>query len=176
MVDTFGCSVKFAVNSVGELCLHVGCDDLVSLCIFLRDDPNCCFVNIVDLCGVDFLSRPSRFEVVYHFLSPTYNRRIRVKVEVAEGEHVPSITGVYPGADWFEREVWDMYGIHFKGHPDLRRILTDYGFEGHPLRKDFPVTGFVELRYDNDAKKVVYSPVELMQEHRDYDFLSPWEG
>ncbi|XCE01225.1 NADH-quinone oxidoreductase subunit C [Candidatus Liberibacter asiaticus] len=176
IVNSFSGSVRFAVNSVGELSLDVDCGDLVSLCSFLRDDPHCCFVNIIDLCGVDFLSRSNRFDVVYHFLSPKYNRRLRVKIAVAEGKSVPSIVGIYPGADWFEREVWDMYGIFFEGHPDLRRILTDYGFEGHPLRKDFPVTGFVELHYDDKVKKVVYRPVELMQEHRDYDFLSPWEG
>ncbi|CAL9919155.1 NADH-quinone oxidoreductase subunit C [Candidatus Liberibacter solanacearum] len=176
IVNSFGRSVRSTINSVGELSLDVDCGDLLSLCYFLRDDSNCRFVNIVDLCGIDFLSRSSRFDVVYHFLSPKYNCRVRVKVAVSEGDSIPSMVEVYPAANWFEREVWDMYGIKFEGHPDLRRILTDYGFEGHPLRKDFPVTGFVELRYDDKAKKVVYSPVELMQEYRDYDFLSPWEG
>ncbi|MEG8099320.1 NADH-quinone oxidoreductase subunit C [Candidatus Liberibacter brunswickensis] len=176
IVSSFDGSIELRINSIGELSIDVNRNELVSLCYFLRDDHNCCFVNIVDLCGVDFLSRTSRFDVVYHFLSPKYNSRVRVKVAISEGECVPSIIEVYPGAGWFEREVWDMYGIHFENHPDLRRILTDYGFKGHPLRKDFPVTGFVELHYDNDAKKVVYRPVELMQEHRDYDFLSPWEG
>ncbi|PZP44208.1 MAG: NADH-quinone oxidoreductase subunit C, partial [Agrobacterium fabrum] len=143
---------------------------------FLRDDVQCGFVNIIDICGVDWPQREKRFDVVYHLLSPRQNLRVRVKLQVEEDEGVPSATSVYMGAEWFEREAWDMYGIPFEGHKDLRRILTDYGFEGHPLRKDFPVTGFVEVRYDDVLKRVLYEPVELKQEFRNFDFLSPWEG
>ncbi|AHA27912.1 NADH-ubiquinone oxidoreductase chain C [Candidatus Liberibacter americanus str. Sao Paulo] len=176
IVDSFGGSAKCSINSIGELSLNVDISDLIALLRFLREDANCCFISIIDICGVDFLSREDRFDVVYHLLSPFNNSRIRVKIAVPENSSIPSAVSVYPGADWFEREVWDMYGINFEGHPDLRRILTDYGFKGHPLRKDFPVSGFVEVHYDNDSKKVIYAPVELMQEHRDFDFLSPWEG
>ena len=143
---------------------------------FLRDDPRLAFINLTDVCGVDWPQREKRFDVVYHFLSPRQNMRIRVKVATDEATPVPSITPVFPGADWFEREAYDFYGILFTGHPDLRRILTDYGFEGHPLRKDFPLTGYVEVRYDDEQKRVVYEPVKLAQEFRDFDFLSPWEG
>ena len=143
---------------------------------FLRDDPTCRFVAFTDICGVDYPEREQRFEVVYHLLSPYQNARVRVKVPVAEGESVPSVIEVFPGAEWYEREVWDMYGIFFADHPDLRRILTDYGFSGHPLRKDFPVTGFVEVRYDEDLKRVIYEPVNLQQAWREFDFLSPWKG
>ena len=160
----------------GELTLTSTPADVLDLLTFLRDDVQCAFVNLVDVCGVDWPARTERFDVVYHLLSPRQNLRVRIKVAVAEGHTVPSATAVYPGADWFEREAWDMYGILFTGHPDLRRILTDYGFEGHPLRKDFPTTGFVEVRYDDAAKRVVYEPVELKQEFRNFDFLSPWEG
>ncbi|MCJ8518903.1 NADH-quinone oxidoreductase subunit C [Pseudorhizobium tarimense] len=160
----------------GELTLTVAPENLVAMLTFLRDDVQCAFVNFIDICGVDWPQREKRFDVVYHLLSPRQNTRIRIKVLVGEDEAVPSACGVYPGADWFEREAWDMYGILFTGHPDLRRILTDYGFEGHPLRKDFPTTGFVEVRYDDSAKRVVYEPVELRQEFRSFDFLSPWEG
>ncbi|CAN7399008.1 NADH-quinone oxidoreductase subunit C [Rhizobium sp. LjRoot30] len=160
----------------GELTLTTTAENVLPLLTFLRDDVQCGFVNLVDICGVDWPKREQRFDVVYHLLSPRQNLRIRVKVATAEEEPVPSATAVYPGADWFEREAWDMYGILFTGHPDLRRILTDYGFEGHPLRKDFPTTGFVEVRYDDAAKRVVYEPVELKQEFRNFDFLSPWEG
>lgn len=160
----------------GELTVETTPADLVALLTFLRDDSRFAFINFIDICGVDWPDRPERFEVVYHLLSPKRNARIRVKVRVAEDETVPSATAVYPGADWFERETWDMYGIPFTGHPDLRRILTDYGFEGHPLRKDFPLTGYVEVRYDDAAKRVIYEPVELKQEFRSFDFLSPWEG
>ena len=160
----------------GELTLTVAPENLIAMLTFLRDDVQCAFVNFVDICGVDWPQREKRFDVVYHLLSPRQNTRIRIKVLVGEDEAVPSACGVYPGADWFEREAWDMYGILFTGHPDLRRILTDYGFEGHPLRKDFPTTGFVEVRYDDSAKRVVYEPVELRQEFRSFDFLSPWEG
>jgi len=131
---------------------------------------------MIDICGVDWPQRELRFDVVYHLLSPKQNLRIRIKVATDEDTPVPSACAVYPGADWFERETWDMYGVLFTGHPDLRRILTDYGFEGHPLRKDFPTTGFVEVRYDDAAKRVVYEPVELKQEFRNFDFMSPWEG
>ncbi|CAD7028639.1 NADH-quinone oxidoreductase subunit C [Pseudorhizobium halotolerans] len=160
----------------GELTLVTAPENIVALLTFLRDDVQCGFVNLIDICGVDWPQRAKRFDVVYHMLSPRQNTRIRVTVMVGEDEPVPSACAVYPGADWFEREAWDMYGILFTGHPDLRRILTDYGFEGHPLRKDFPTTGFVEVRYDDAAKRVVYEPVELRQEFRSFDFLSPWEG
>ncbi len=160
----------------GELTLTATADNLLPLLTFLRDDVQCGFISFIDICGVDYPAREKRFDVVYHLLSPRQNQRIRVKVATAEDEPVPSAFSVYPGADWFEREAWDMYGILFTGHPDLRRILTDYGFEGHPLRKDFPTTGFVEVRYDDNAKRVVYEPVELRQEFRSFDFLSPWEG
>lgn len=160
----------------GELTLTSAPDKIVALLTFLRDDVNCGFVNIVDVCGVDYPGREERFEVVYHLLSPRQNQRIRVKISTGEDEAVPSIVGIFPGADWFEREAYDMYGILFAGHTDLRRILTDYGFEGHPMRKDFPVTGYVEVRYDDEIKRVVYEPVQLRQEFRNFDFLSPWEG
>lgn len=160
----------------GELTLLTTPAAVIELLTFLRDDVQCGFVCIIDVCGVDYPQREKRFDVVYHLLSPRQNLRIRVKLSVAEDEPVPSATAVYPGADWFEREAWDLYGIMFTGHPDMRRILTDYGFEGHPLRKDFPTTGFVEVRYDDNAKRVIYEPVELKQEFRNFDFLSPWEG
>ncbi len=168
--------VEDAVLVYGELTLVTTGEAVVELLTFLRDDPKCGFVNMIDVCGVDYPARAKRFDVVYHLLSPKQNLRIRVKLATAEDEPVPSIFPVFPGADWFEREAWDMYGILFTGHPDLRRILTDYGFEGHPLRKDFPTTGFVEVRYDDSVKRVVYEPVELRQEFRSFDFLSPWEG
>ena len=160
----------------GELTLTTTGENLIALLTFLRDDAKCGFVNLIDICGVDWPQRELRFDVVYHLLSPKKNLRIRVKVATDEDTPVPSACAVYPGADWFERETWDMYGVLFTGHPDLRRILTDYGFEGHPLRKDFPTTGFVEVRYDDAAKRVVYEPVELKQEFRNFDFMSPWEG
>ncbi len=149
---------------------------ILALLTFLRDDPRCGFISMIDICGVDWPQREKRFDVVYHLMSPTRNLRIRIKVAVADGVAVPSATSVYKGAEWFEREAWDMYGIPFSGHADLRRLLTDYGFEGHPLRKDFPTTGYVEVRYDDAAKRVVYEPVELKQEFRNFDFTSPWEG
>ena len=160
----------------GELSLTVAPDNILQVLTFLRDDVSCQFVNLIDICGVDYPGRDERFEVVYHLLSPTQNQRIRIKVPTSEDKPVPSACDLYPGANWFEREAYDMYGILFAGHPDLRRILTDYGFEGYPLRKDFPTTGFVEVRYDDNAKRVVYEPVELKQEFRNFDFLSPWEG
>ena len=160
----------------GELTIGTTPENVIALLTFLRDDAQCQFVNFTDICGVDWPSRMRRFDVVYHLLSPRQNMRIRVKLEVGEEETVPSATAVYPGADWFEREAYDLYGILFTGHPDLRRILTDYGFEGHPLRKDFPLTGFVEVRYDDEVKRVVYEPVQLKQEFRNFEFLSPWES
>ncbi len=160
----------------GELTITVPASDIVAAATVLRDDERCRYVSIIDVTAVDWPSREPRFEVVYHFLSPAHNRRIRVKIAVGESAAVPSIIGVFPGADWFEREVYDLYGVPFTGHPDMRRLLTDYGFEGHPLRKDFPLTGFVEVRYDDEQKRVVYDPVRLAQEFRNFDFLSPWEG
>lgn len=160
----------------GELTLTATADNIIALLTFLRDDARCRFVNIVDLCGADYPAREQRFDVVYHLLSPTKNLRVRVKIMCGEDEAVPSVTSIYPGAEWFEREAYDMYGIFFAGNDDLRRILTDYGFEGYPLRKDFPTTGYAEVRYDDEAKRVVYEPVQLRQEFRNFDFLSPWEG
>ena len=160
----------------GELTIKVDGENIIEVLSFLKSDPQCRFVSIIDICGADYPQREKRFDVVYHLLSPKQNKRIRVKVETDEDTPVPSAFGVYPGADWYERETYDLYGVLFSGHPDLRRLLTDYGFEGHPLRKDFPLTGFVEVRYDDEAKRVVYEPVELKQEFRDFDFLSPWEG
>jgi NADH-quinone oxidoreductase subunit C len=165
-----------AVVAYGELTLTVESADIVAVLNFLRSDVQCQFISIIDICGVDYPSRARRFDVVYHLLSPRQNQRIRVRVMADEDTLVPSVTEVFPGADWFEREAYDLYGILFSGHPDLRRILTDYGFEGHPLRKDFPLTGFVQVRYDDEVKRVVYEPVELRQEFRNFDFLSPWEG
>ena len=167
-----------ATSSVrlGELMLETTPDKVIALLTFLRDDPKCLFKQLVDVCGVDWPSRERRFDVVYHFLSPRLNQRIRVKVMTDEVTPVPSIIGVFHGADWFERETYDLYGVLFTGHPDMRRILTDYGFQGHPLRKDFPLTGFVEVRWDDEQKRVVYDKVALAQEFRTFDFLSPWEG
>ncbi len=169
-------AVKTSKQAVGELTLTVDAGDIIRVLTFLRDDPDFEFKVLIDVCGVDWPSREKRFDVVYHLLSLTKNRRIRVKVETDEATPVPTSISVYPSAGWFEREAFDMYGVVFDGHPDLRRILTDYGFSGHPLRKDFPLTGFVELRYDDDLKRVVYQPVQLVQEFRDFDFMSPWEG
>jgi NADH-quinone oxidoreductase subunit C len=160
----------------GELTIEADAASIVEVVTFLRDDPRCQFCCFIDITAVDWPARERRFDVVYHFLSPKLNQRIRVKVQTDEVTPVPSIIGVFPGADWFEREAYDLYGVLFTGHPDMRRILTDYGFEGYPLRKDFPLTGFVEVRYDDDAKRVVYEPVRLNQEFRNFDFLSPWEG
>ena len=162
--------------ALGELMLQVSADAVIKLLTFLRDDSTCQFKVLIDICGVDYPDRSPRFDVVYNLLSLTLNQRIRVKVRAAEDSPVPSVTGVHKGAGWFEREAWDMYGIMFDKHPDLRRILTDYGFEGHPLRKDFPLSGFVEVRYDDAEKRVVYEPVKLTQEFRTFDFMSPWEG
>jgi NADH-quinone oxidoreductase subunit C len=160
----------------GELCVQAPRDAVLAVLTFLRDDPQCRFSVLCDICGVDHPDRPMRFDVVYNLLSMAHNHRIRIKVETDEEEPVPSCVGVFSAAGWWEREAWDLYGIYFSEHPDLRRILTDYGFDGHPLRKDFPLTGYVELRYDEDQKRVVYEPVKLKQEFRSFDFLSPWEG
>ncbi|MBB3935322.1 NADH-quinone oxidoreductase subunit C [Aureimonas phyllosphaerae] len=176
LVPLFGEKLVASDFRLDELTLTVAPEHLVEVVTHLRDDPQCQFKSFVDLCGVDYPARVDRFEVVIHLLSPHLNQRIRVKVLTGEDDPVPSITSVFPGADWFEREAYDLYGILFTGHPDLRRILTDYGFEGHPLRKDFPLTGFVEVHYDEQLKQVVYEPVELRQEFRQFDFLSPWEG
>ena len=168
--------VDDAVIANGELTLTTTPENILQLLTFLRDDVQCGFVSFIDICGVDYPAREKRFDVVYHLLSPRQNLRVRVKLMAAEDELVPSATSIYMGAEWFEREAWDMYGIPFAGHGDMRRILTDYGFEGHPLRKDFPTTGYFEVRYDDSAKRVIYEPVELRQEFRSFDFLSPWEG
>lgn len=162
--------------AVAELNVKIAAPEIVPFLTFLRDDGECRFKLLIDLTGVDYPNRTHRFDVVYHLLSIEKNQRIRVKVETDEDTAVPSVTPVYPTANWFEREAFDMYGILFSGHPDLRRILTDYGFEGFPLRKDFPLTGYVEVRWDDQQKRVVYEPVKLVQEWRDFDFLSPWEG
>ena len=170
-----GCVLGYHVAN-GELTLRVGAADIVKVASFLPDDERCLFWCIIDVTAVDWPTRGRRFDVVYHFLSPKLNQRIRVQLEADEQTAVPSIVEVYPGANWFERETYDLYGIMFAGHPDMRRLLTDYGFEGHPLRKDFPLTGFVEVRYDDEQKRVIYEPVRLTQEFRTFDFLSPWEG
>ncbi len=159
-----------------QLTVAVRTDKIVDVARFLRDDPGCRFVSLIDVTAVDYPKREKRFDVVYHLLSPTLNARIRLRAEADETTQVPSIIEVFPGADWFERETYDLYGVIFIGHPDMRRLLTDYGFEGHPLRKDFPLTGFVEVRYDDQEKRVLYEPVRLNQEFRNFDFLSPWEG
>jgi NADH-quinone oxidoreductase subunit C len=162
--------------ALSELTITAQASEIVKVMTFLRDDPGCEFFAFVDVTAVDWPQREKRFDIVYHLLSPTRNCRVRVKVETDEDTPVSSIIDVFPGANWFEREVFDLYGVMFTGHPDLRRILTDYGFEGHPLRKDFPLTGFVEVRWDDEEKRVVYEKVRLAQEYRNFDFLSPWEG
>ena len=159
-----------------ELCIIVRCESVLRVMIFLKNDAKCLMKVLVDVCGVDYPNRDKRFDVVYNLLSMKHNHRIRVKVSTDEDTQVPSVTSVFPSAGWFERECWDLFGIFFSEHPDLRRILTDYGFNGHPLRKDFPLTGFVELRYDDEQRRVVQVPVHLNQEFRTFDFLSPWEG
>ncbi len=160
----------------GELTVRIARESVLRVLTFLRDDQNTHFKQLMDVTAADYPEREARFEVVYHLLSLKHNQRVRVKLAVGEDVPVDSVTGVFSSAGWFEREVWDMYGVFFAEHPDLRRILTDYGFEGHPLRKDFPLTGFVEVRYDEDQKRVVYEPVKLTQEFRHFDFMSPWEG
>ena len=171
-----GASVTGSTISFGELTLHADASKIVEVLQLLQNDADCRFVSFIDICGADYPEREKRFDVVYHLLSPYKNMRVRVKVQVDEATEVPSAISVFPAADWFEREVYDLYGVVFSGHPDLRRILTDYGFSGHPLRKDFPVTGRVEVRYDDEKKRVVYEPVKLVQEMRQFDYLSPWEG
>lgn len=159
-----------------ELVLHVKRDSIMRVLQFLRDDSECGFSVLLDVCGADYPERKERFDVVYNLLSLNNNQRIRVKVQTSDGVAVPSVVEIFSSATWFERETWDMYGIYFSGHPDLRRILTDYGFEGHPLRKEFPLSGFVELRYDNKLRRVVYEPVKFTQDFRRFDFTSPWEA
>lgn len=176
ITDKLAGSVTASTITHGELTLTARRADIVKVLTLLRDDPECQFENPIDLCGVDYPGRPERFEVVYHLLSPRKNQRIRVKISTDEATAVPSVIDVFPSANWYEREAYDMYGILFSDHPDLRRILTDYGFQGYPLRKDFPLTGFVETRYDDAQKRVVYEPVKLTQEFRAFDFESPWEG
>ena len=168
--------VSDSAFAFGELTLTVDPARVTETLQFLRDDSAAAFVSIIDISAVDYPEREKRFDVVYHLLSPKLNRRIRVKVTTGQDTPIASATAVYPGADWYEREIYDLFGVLFDGHPDLRRILTDYGFEGHPLRKDFPMTGFVEVRYDDGEKRVRYEPVRLNQEFRRFDFLSPWEG
>ena len=169
-----GASITGVTLARGELTVDVAAADIVKVMTHLQGAGE--FKILVDLCGADWPQRARRFDVVYHLLSLTRNARIRIKAQVGEGEAIPSVISVYPAANWFEREAFDMYGVAFSGHPDLRRILTDYGFSGYPLRKDFPLTGYVELRYDDELKRVVYQPVQLVQEFRDFDFMSPWEG
>ena len=178
--ETIATALPDAVSATtmahGELTVQTASEAIVRVLTFLRDDSTCRFSVLVDICGVDYPERERRFDVVYNLLSLTHNQRVRVKFEIGEGVPVPTASGVYSSAGWFEREAWDMYGILFSGHPDLRRLLTEYGFEGHPLRKDFPLTGFVEVRYDDEQKRVVYEAVSLTQEFRSFDFMSPWEG
>ena len=174
--DGMGAIVKDLSIVGDQLVAIVEKEDIAKLLLFLRDDVNCQFKQLMDICGVDYPERPQRFEVVYNLLSLVHNNRVTVKVMLDDNSSIPSVSKVFSSADWWEREIWDLFGIFFSGHPDLRRILTDYGFDGHPLRKDFPLTGYVEVRYDDAQKRVVYEPVKLTQEYRDFDFLSPWEG
>jgi NADH-quinone oxidoreductase subunit C len=176
LAEEFGPAMLGHTVAFGELTVTASTPEIVRVLSFLRDDARCRFTCIIDITAVDWPSREKRFDVVYHLLSPHKNQRIRVKVEADETTSVPSVIEVFPGANWFERELYDMYGVLITGHPDMRRILTDYGFDGHPLRKDFPLTGFVEVRWDDELKRVVYDPVRLAQEFRNFDFLSPWEG
>ena len=174
--DQLGDTLLASQVRLGELAITVNRDRIADVLKLLRDDSNCLFHQLMDICGVDYVDESPRFEVVYNLLSMTHNMRIRVKVRTDEDEPVPSVVSVFSTANWFEREVWDLMGVFFSNHPDLRRLLTDYGFEGHPLRKDFPLTGYVEVRYDDEQKRVVYEPVKLTQEFRNFDFVSPWEG
>ena len=171
-----GDAVTSAEVSYDHMVLEADAGRIVPLLTYLRDDPLCLFQCFIDICGVDHPGREQRFDVVYHLLSMRHNQRVRVKIRTDETTPIPSAVDVFPAANWFEREAYDLYGILFSGHPDLRRLLTDYGFEGHPLRKDFPLTGYVEVRYDEEEKRVVYESVKLTQELRQFDFLSPWEG
>ena len=176
VASAFPQDVIAASIAYGELMISVKREAIARILAFLRDDPRCLFHVLVDICGADYPERVERFEVVYNLLSLNNNQRIRVKTATDEESPVPSATGIFSAAGWFERETWDLFGVYFSDHPDLRRILTDYGFEGHPLRKDFPLTGYVEVRYDEAQKRVVYEPVKLKQEFRSFDFMSPWEG
>jgi NADH-quinone oxidoreductase subunit C len=171
-----GADLMFSSIELGELIVKVTRTRVADCLLKLRDDPAIAMNQLMDICGADYPDRFERFDVVYNLLSLKYNWRVRIKLEVDEVSTVPSVTGVYKAAGWFERECWDLYGVPFTNNPDLRRILTDYGFEGHPLRKDFPLTGYVECRYDDELKRVVYEPVKLVQDFRNFDFLSPWEG
>jgi NADH-quinone oxidoreductase subunit C len=172
--SALGGAVVESVMARDELTIEVQASEILKVMTHLQGAGE--FKILVDICGVDWPQRAKRFDVVYHLLSLTRNARVRIKAQVGEGESIPSIVAIYPAAGWFEREAFDMYGVAFADHPDLRRILTDYGFSGYPLRKDFPLTGYVELRYDDELKRVVYQPVQLVQEFRDFDFMSPWEG
>lgn len=178
--DAIAAALPGAISDVstafGELTLTAEPARLIETVTYLRDDPTCLFISFIDLTAVDYPVREKRFDVVTHLLSPKHNRRIRIKVAADEETPIPSLSDLYPAANWYEREAYDLFGVFFSGHPDLRRLLTDYGFDGHPLRKDFPMTGYVEVRYDDERKRVVYEPVQLAQEFRSFDFLSPWEG
>lgn len=176
IADALGESVTAVSTETGELVVSAKRDAIIEVLAFLRDDQECLFKCLIDICGVDYPEREARFDVVYHLLSLHHNQRVRIKIQVDESTPVASATGLFSAANWFERECWDMYGVMFARHPDLRRILTDYGFSGHPLRKDFPLTGHVEVRYSEDEKRVVYEPVKLTQDFRRFDFMSPWEG
>jgi NADH-quinone oxidoreductase subunit C len=176
VATALGAKVLTSKLAHGELTISVAVDQIIPVLTTLRDDAGCQFEILIDLAGVDYPERAQRFEVVYHLLSPRLNQRMRVKLVTDEAIQVPSVIPVFPNADWYEREAYDMFGILFSGHPDLRRLLTDYGFQGYPLRKDFPLTGYVEVRYDDEKKRVVYEPVKLTQDFRNFDFESPWEG
>jgi NADH-quinone oxidoreductase subunit C len=173
---TLGDAVTGTTMRLDELSIEINRDDVLKIIKFLRDDVNCQFLTLLDVCGVDYPEDDERFEIVYHMLSMIHNNRIRIKLRTDEDTPVASVTSLFSSANWWEREIWDLFGVAFIDHPDLRRILTDYGFEGHPLRKDFPLTGYVEVRYDDAQKRIVYEPVKLTQEFRSFDFLSPWEG
>jgi NADH-quinone oxidoreductase subunit C len=176
IIDQMDDAVNSAEIAFGELTINARRAEVVKVITFLRDDPICKFTSLIDICGVDYPARERRFDVVYHMMSMAHNTRIRIKVTTDEEIPVHSVAEVFPSANWYEREAFDMYGIVFDEHPDMRRLLTDYGFEGYPLRKDFPLSGFVEVRYDEERKSVVYEPVNLPQEYRSFDFMSPWEG
>ena len=170
------CDIIEAIDQLGQLQVSVTSRNLINLVDFVKNDENCQFRQLTDIAGVDYPERENRFDVIYHFLSFKWNVRLRIKTEISENGSLPSICSIFPAANWFEREAFDMYGIQFTDHPDLRRILTDYGFEGYPLRKDFPLTGNIEIRYDEMDKKIVYEPVNLQQDYRSFDIQSPWEG
>ena len=176
LIENWGQNILESSLDKNDISVRVRVESFLSSVVFLKENPNCLFQSLMDIAGVDYPERERRFDVVYHFLSLKHNLRFRLKVGAFENEIIPSVTEFYPSANWLEREVWDLFGIPFGGHPDLRRLLTDYGFENHPLRKDFPLTGFLEVRYDEEQKRVVYEPVKLDQAYRDFDFLSPWEG